>query len=194
LRRRRRLDLGVDRAAHLLDRLAEREAGDRLVVDVGDQVAGLDPGLEGRGLVDRGDDLHEAVLHRDLDPEPAELAPRLHLHVAVAVGVEVARVRVERAQHPVDGRLDQLLVRGLLDVLGADALEHVAEQLQVTERVAGRLDAAGERAEGGAGGERRDGDEAEPQRNLAHQPRTLSSREASQPAGSTGVPRWRSST
>jgi hypothetical protein len=55
-------------------------------------------------------------------------------------------VRVERGQHPVDGRLDQLLVGRVLDVLGADALEHVAEQLKVTERVACRLDPAGERA------------------------------------------------
>ena len=40
-------------------------------------------------------------------------------------------MRVERGQHPVDRRLDQFPVIRLLDVVGADALEHVAEEIEL---------------------------------------------------------------
>jgi hypothetical protein len=40
-------------------------------------------------------------------------------------------VRVEAGQHAVDGALDQLVVLHRLDVGGADALEHLAEQVQL---------------------------------------------------------------
>src|SRR3546814_8266621 len=72
--------------------------------------------------------LDVAVLHGDLDAETAELAFRLHLHVAEILRVQVARMRVERREHPVDRRFDELLVGDRLDVVGPDPLEHVAEQ------------------------------------------------------------------
>ena len=52
---------------------------------MGDEVVGLQAGLGGGRVVDRRDDLDDAVLHRDLDAEAAELAARLHLHVAVVL-------------------------------------------------------------------------------------------------------------
>ena len=89
------------------------------------------PAAGGRRLVDRGDDLDEAVLHGDLDAEAAELAAGLHLHVAEALRVHVARMRIERGQHAVDRRFDQLGLVRLLDVVRADLLEHVAEQAEL---------------------------------------------------------------
>ena len=127
----RQRDRRVDGAAHLLDRLLERQADDLLVVEVGDEVVGLQAGLGGGRVVDGGDDLDDAVLHRDLDAEAAELAARLHLHVAVVLGAQVGGVRVERRQHAVDGRLDQHRVVGLLDVVGPHPLQHVAEQVEL---------------------------------------------------------------
>ena len=75
--------------------------------------------------------LTSAVLHRDLDAEAAELALHLHLHVAEVLGVHVARMRIERGQHAVDRRLDELLVGDLLDIIGAHPLEHLAEQIEL---------------------------------------------------------------
>ena len=127
----RQHDLGIDRPAHLVDGVGERQAHDRLVVDLDDQIARLDAGL-GRGrAVDGRDDLDHAVLHRDLDAEAAELALGLHLHVIPFLGIHVAGMRVEGGQHAVDRRLDQLLVRDRLDIGGADLLEHVAEQVEL---------------------------------------------------------------
>ena len=67
--------------------------------------------------------------------EPAKLALGLDLHVPVFLRIEITGVRIERGQHALNGGLDQLLVGHLLDVFGPHALEHVAEQLELPERV-----------------------------------------------------------
>ena len=196
----RELDLGVHRAAHLVDRLVEGEALHRLVVEMGDDVVGQDAGLGGRRLVDRRHHLDQAVLHGDLDAEPAELAAGLHLHVAEALGVHVARMRIEPGQHAVDRRFDQLGVVGLLDIVGAHPLEHVAEQAELPIGVGGRrLRARAVEHDAGLGGDQRQGRACrrteENEGSLAHHPRTFSpSLAAHHGPGSTGVPSLRNST
>src|SRR3546814_1723813 len=86
----------------------------------------------GRGIVDWRDNLDEAILHGDLDTKAAELALGLHPHVAEGFGIEVAGVRVERREHALDGKLDQVLVADLFHVVGSHALEHLAEQFQLS--------------------------------------------------------------
>ena len=127
----------IRRAAHLVDGLIEAQALNILVVDGGDDVAGQDPGARGRGIVDRRHDLDEPVLLRHLDAETAEFAARLNLHVAEALGVHVARMRVERAEHAVDRRLDELLLVRLLDIIGADFLENIAEEIEIAIGIRG---------------------------------------------------------
>ena len=123
-------DVGVGRAAHPLDRLGQGEPEDGFAVEMGDQVAGLQAGAIGGRVVDRRNHLDEAVFHRHLDPEPADLAPALDLHLAEILGVEIARMRIERGQHAVDRGFDQLLVADILDIIGAHPLEDVAEQVE----------------------------------------------------------------
>ena len=118
-------------SAHLLDGLFKRQPRDLLVVEMRDQVVGHQAGLRGRRIVDRRDDLDDAVLHRHFDAETAEFTARLHLHVAEILRAHVGRMRVERRQHAVDRVFDQLRVVGLFDVVGADALKHVAEQIEL---------------------------------------------------------------
>ena len=174
------LDLGVDRAAHLLDRLVEGQALHLLAVELGDDVVRQDAGLGGGRVVDRRDDLDEAVFHRDLDAEAAELAARLHLHVAEALRVHVARMRIEPVEHAVDRLLDELGVIRLLHVVGAHALEHVAEQIELPVGVGRRrLGACAEERKGARlGGCERDGHTGrraeENQGSLAYHPRTFS--------------------
>src|SRR3546814_13635424 len=81
-------------------------------------VARLHAGTMGRGIVDWRDNLDEAILHGDLDTKAAELALGLHPHVAEGFGIEVAGVRVERREHALDGKLDQVLVADLFHVVG----------------------------------------------------------------------------
>ena len=104
---------------------------DVLTVDLDDQVIGHDAGTRGRRVVDRRDHLDDAVLHRDFDAQPAELAAGLDAHVLELLGVHVARMRIERGQHAVDGGFDHLGLVGLFDIVGADAVEHVAEQVEL---------------------------------------------------------------
>ena len=53
------------------------------------------------------------------------------LHVAPALLIHVARMRIERGDHAVDGAFHQLGIVGLLDIAGLDPLEHVAEQIEL---------------------------------------------------------------
>src|SRR5262249_22404162 len=125
------LDLRVDGPAHLVDCLGEREARDRLAVELDDEIAGLNTGARRWRVVDRRYDLDEAVLHSDFDAETTEFAAGLHLHLVEALGVEIARVRVEGGEHAIYGIFHQLLIGDLLHIVGADFFEHVAKQAQL---------------------------------------------------------------
>ena len=179
----------LHRAAHALDRFRQGEAHDRFAVDMADEVARLQPGARRRGVVDRRYDLDQAVFHRDLDAEAAELAAGLHLHVLELARRQEARMRVQRREHPLDGGLDELFVGHVLDIFRADALEHVAEQVELA--VCLRIRA------GGPGGEQRRRQQpqrcAEARESASH-PLTFRSSDVSQATGSTGRPRWRTST
>ena len=121
----------IDRAAHLLDRLIERQPLRGRIVDRRDDVAREHARLGGRRIVDRRHDLEEAVFLRHFDAKAAELALRLDLHVAERFGVHVARMRIERGQHAVDRGLDHFRFVRLLDIVVADLVEHVAEQIEL---------------------------------------------------------------
>ena len=185
--------------AHLVDGLIERQPLHRFVVKIGDDVVGQDPRLGRRRLVDRRDHLDQAVLHRDLDAETAELSARLHLHVAEALGIHIARMRIETSEHAADGRFDQLAVVGLFDVVATDPLEHIAEQIELAISIRGR----GTRARshhhrprlGHEQRQRRTRCGAEKNKgSLAHHPRTFSPLFATHHGpGSMGVPSLRNS-
>ena len=196
-----KLDLGVDRPTHLFDGLVQGQTLHRFLVEMGDDVVRHDAGLGGRRLVDRRHHLHEAVFHRDFDAETAEFAAGLDLHVTEALAVHVARMRIEAGQHAVDRGFDQLGVVGPLDIVGAHALEHVAEQVEVAIGVSRRRSA---RAHAGKHKSRLHRDQCERracrrtheyEECLAHHPRTFSlSFLTHHGPESTGVPSLRNST
>src|SRR5580700_9985052 len=111
-------------------------------------------------------------------------------------------MRIEPGQHAVDRRFDQLGVVGLLHVVGAHPLEHVAEQVELPIGVGAAASGLGAgphqhqprlgREQGERGASRR---AKENQGSLAHYPRTFSlSVVAHHGLGSTGVPSLRNST
>src|SRR5690606_4039371 len=114
-----------------VDRLLDIPDYYLITVQMGDEVVCLNAGFVSGRAVDRSDDLNDAILHRDLDAEAPELAARLHLHVAEVLRAEISRMGVERGQHAVDGRLDQLCVVRLLDIVLSDALEHITKQVEL---------------------------------------------------------------
>jgi hypothetical protein len=111
--------------------LVDRHALNRLAVDLGDDVVGQDTSSSGGRVVDRGHDLDEALLHRDLDAKPAELAVGFGLHLLELVRAHIGRVRVKRGEHAVDGALDQFLLAGALDIVCAQLLEYVTEKAEL---------------------------------------------------------------
>ncbi len=124
-------DLGADLAAHLVDRVVEVEALHRDAVDRGDIVAGLQAGARGGRIVDRRNDLHQAVLHRHFDADAAERALGLDLHVGERLGVHVAGMRIEAGDHAVDRGVDELAVIHRADIFGTHRLEGVAEEIEL---------------------------------------------------------------
>ena len=121
-------------AAHALDRIVQGHALHRGIVELDDQIAGLDPGLEGRRVLDRRNDLDEAVLHADFDAQAAEFALRAHLQIFETFGVQIRGMRVQPGQHAVDRLGDQLLVFHRLDVIALDAGEHIGKGTQLLDR------------------------------------------------------------
>ena len=131
LARNRQHDLRAGLAAHFLDRLVQRQAAGHGVVDLDDEVARLDARAERRRVLDRGNDLDDAVFDADFDAEAAELALGRDLQFLERIGVEKVGMRVEAVHHAVDGFADQLVVRHRLDVVALDPSEHGGEELQV---------------------------------------------------------------
>ena len=128
------LDLGLRLAAHLLDGIGQRQPLHQRVVELEDQVAGLDAATEGRRVLDRRDDLDDAVFHADLDAETTELALRADLQVLEGIDVEIGRVRIEVGDHPADGVGDQFLVFDGFDVTLLDGVEDLGERTQLLDR------------------------------------------------------------
>src|SRR5258706_10077591 len=63
-------------------------------------------------------------------PRPPN-SPRVCTCMSRTLRIHVARMRIEPGQHAVDRRFDQLAVVGFLHVVGAHALEYVAEQAEL---------------------------------------------------------------
>lgn len=126
-------DRGAGLAAHAVDRFGHRLALGRLAVDLHDQVAGLDAGAGRGGVVDRRDHLDEAVFAADLDAQAAELAAGAFLQLGEVLRAEVGGVRVEVAEHALDGVLQQGLVVHWLDIGGLHPVENLGEGTQLVE-------------------------------------------------------------
>ena len=94
---------------------------------MGDIVAGLDPGAVGRRILGRGDDLDRSILLRDRQAEPAVIAVGGGPHRFEVGRFEIRGMRVERGEHSVDRALDQHMIVDLVDIIGADPLEHTHE-------------------------------------------------------------------
>src|SRR5690606_8082229 len=67
------VDLGADGPPHDVHCLVQRHARDLGAVELDDEVVGEDAGARGGRVVDRGNDLDDALFHRHLDAEATEL-------------------------------------------------------------------------------------------------------------------------
>ena len=130
----RELHFAVRLAAHALHGVVERDALERHVVELDDEVARLDARAVRRRVLDGCDHFHESVFGADLDAEAAEFTLRADLQVAIRFLVEERGVRVEAGEHAVDGFLEELAILDGLDVIALDASEDLGEEPQVVDR------------------------------------------------------------
>ena len=187
----------IDRPAHFIDRLIERQTLHLLVIDLHDEITRQQTGTGGGRVVNRRHHLQDAVFHRDLDAETAEFTAGLDLHIPIAFGIHEAGMRIKGGQHAIDGRLDQLAIIRFLDVIGPNLFKNIAEQIQLAIDIAacgngGTADVC-LRNNGRCHNTQHHADEDE--RNFAHHPRTFSVRgDAHHGAGSMEIPSLRNST
>ena len=153
----RQRDPGVRRTPHAIDRIVQRQSEHGLAIECSDDVAGLDPGLKRRRVIDRRDDLDQALILGHFQTEAAELALGLDLHVLERFGVHVGAVRVQSGQHAIDGVFQDFLVADRIDVFRANPLEHVAENFKELGRLRVGLillrDGTAQKANGRPGGD-----------------------------------------
>ncbi len=99
----RQPDRGLGGPAHAVDRLLQRQALNRRIVDFDDQVARHHAGARRGRVVDRADDLDEPAFLHHLEAEAAEfLALHRGLEFVERLGIEIVRMRIERGEHAVD--------------------------------------------------------------------------------------------
>ncbi len=104
-----------------------------MIIDLDDQIPRLDAGPRGGGIVDRRDDLDEAVLLPHFQPQTAELAGGGVLQALEGLGFEVGRVRIKPFEHAADGIFQQGGVVHLLHIGGPDPLQHLGEGPQLVQ-------------------------------------------------------------
>ena len=104
------------------------------VVQLDDEIAALDAGLESWSVLDGGDHLNEAVRLGHLDAHAAEFTLRPHLQVLERVRIQIGRMGVEAGEHAVDGVGDELLAINRLNVVALEIAEHLAEGTQFIDR------------------------------------------------------------
>ncbi len=124
-------DLGSRLAAHQLHRLGQRHITGQQIVDLDDDITGLDAGTVSRRILNRGDDTDRTFGCGDLDTQTAELAGGIHLHLFVHLLVEIDRMRIEAAQHAGERTVDQLLITHFLDIGAAHHFHDLGELLQL---------------------------------------------------------------
>ena len=133
------LDFGSRLAAQLVDRLRHGDVAGVLALDFHDAVARHDAGLVGRGILHRGEHGEVAVLNVDVHADTAELAFGIVHEMRIPGRRHELAVRVEHADHAPQRAVHEVLVRQLvaIDVILADALEHVDEQVEVGVGIVG---------------------------------------------------------
>ena len=128
------LDLGVGLAAHALDGVVEGHVGDGFAVDLRDDVPCAHARAGGRRVVDRRNHAHAGGILRHLEAEASEGALGALVHVLEAFHVEEVRVRVETAHHPLHGKLQELVVGDVFDVVVLDGVENARELTDFLQR------------------------------------------------------------
>ena len=126
--------LGVGLAAHALDGLIECQPLDQGLVDLADQVTGLEPGAVCWRTLNRGNDFDQALFHGNLNANADKLAGGALVKLLKCFLVEVLRVRVQAGHHADNGIGDQLFIVDGFDVIAFDHAKHGSELLKLLKR------------------------------------------------------------
>jgi len=122
--------LGPGLTAHALDRLVQAQSLDGGVVDLGDQVVGLESGPIGGRAFNRRDHFDQSVFLGDLDAHPDKFASGAFRKFLETLLVEILRVWVQAGHHARNGLGDQFF---LVDRLHIVALDHAEDGRQLLQ-------------------------------------------------------------
>ena len=125
-------DVGPHPAAHAIHGFGQGQPQNRFSVKLRNQVASLDSGAEGWCVINRRNHHDQTAFHGDLDAKAAEFALGLHLHIPEILFVEKAGMGIERSQHAIDRRFDQLGIGDLFHIIHPYPFEDLSEQVELT--------------------------------------------------------------
>ena len=109
-------DFGADLAAHFVDGFVQGKSHNLFAVNTGNVIARFQSRLGGRRVVNRRNNLDDAVFHGNFYAQTAEFSGSLLAHVFKALFVEIAGMRIQRNQHAVNCRLNQFPVRNFFNI------------------------------------------------------------------------------
>ncbi len=130
----RQRDFLADLAAHLVDRFLHVLSLGRRAIDLHDQVACLNAGLGGGGVVDGRNHLDQAVFDAHFDAQTTEFAAGAFLQLLEILRAEVGRVRIKVAEHALDRVFQQRFVVHRLDVGSFDPIHDLGKGPQLVKR------------------------------------------------------------
>ena len=128
------LDRRARFATHTIDRVVQILEIHRHFIDGENPVACQHARLVRRAAFDRIDDTDRAILERDFDSHTRVFARGADADLVQLVGIEEGGVRIEIGDDSADGRIHQLLVGHLLDVVVADQFDYFGEQARILPR------------------------------------------------------------
>ena len=139
--------LGGGLATHAFHGLVQAQAFDGGVVDLGDQVVGLDASAKGGRAFNRGDDFDQPVFLGNFDAHADKFARSTFAELFERLFVKVHRMRVQAGNHARDGVGDEFFLVHRLHIVALDQAKNGGELLQLFQRH-GRKRAACHRLQG----------------------------------------------
>ena len=126
---------------------ARIQPGGRHAVDCDEPIAGMHAGMIGRRSFGQTENRRHAVSEFHRHAGDRQFAAFKGIETRIVLAGQIPAVRIQGAEHAIDGRMEQLPVGNGIDVIATNVIEHVGKALQLLIRRLRRSARGGECSE-----------------------------------------------